>query len=215
EVTRPGARYPTRVSKRAFYDALLARVRALPGVVTAGLTDTVPVTGGGSVQPGVVEGRPELKPSEQPTVAVRGVSADYFRTMGIPILRGRDVASSDRDAMLVSTSAAKLLWGEQNPVGSRVTLPLMSRTTFIDVVGLTGDVRETLAETAPPTVYYYKRELPHAYFSLTIRTPGDPAAMGKSAEAPVHAIDPQLPVVDIRSMQDVIDESLVAERFRT
>jgi putative ABC transport system permease protein len=166
------------------------------------------------VQPVVVEGRPELKPSEQPTVAVRGVSPGYFNTLGIPILRGRDVASSDREAMLVSASAARLLWGDQNPVGTRVTLPLMSRTTLIDVVGLTGDVRETLAEKAPPTIYYYKRDLPYAYFSLTVRTAGDPAALGRSVEAAIHAIDPQLPVLDIRSMQDVIDETLAGERFR-
>jgi putative ABC transport system permease protein len=215
EVNLPDARYPTPASKRAFYDALLERARALPGVVSAGLTDTLPVTGGGSVQPLVVEGRPELKPSEQPTVAVRGVSAGYFRTMGIPILRGRDVASTDRDAMLVSASAARLLWGDANPVGSRVTLPLMSRTTFVDVVGMTGDVRETLAETAPPTVYYYQRELPYAGFSLAIRTAGNPAATGHAAEAAVHGIDPLLPVQDIRTMEDVIDETLTSERFRT
>jgi putative ABC transport system permease protein len=215
EVNLPDARYPTPEAKRAFYDTLLERARALPGVMSAGLTDTLPVSGGGSVQPLVVEGRPELKPSEQPTVAVRGVSAGYFKTMGIPILRGRDVAPTDRDAMLVSASAAQLLWGDGNPVGSRVTLPLMSRTTPIEVVGLTGDVRETLADKAPPTVYYYKRDLPYAYFSLAIRTAGDPAAMAKPAEAAVHGIDPQLPVVGIQPMQDAIDETLTGERFRT
>jgi predicted permease len=214
DVNLPDARYAQPAQKRMFYDALLERVRALPGVTAAGLADTLPVTGGGSVQPLVVEGRPELKPSEQPTVAVRGVSAGYMKTMGIPILRGRDVAPADRDAMLVSASAAKLLWGDENPVGRRATLPLMSRTTLVDVVGIAGDVRESLAEKAPPTVYYYQRDLPHAYFSLAILTAGDPEAMGRAATAAVHAIDPQLPVQDIRSMQDVIDETLASERFR-
>jgi predicted permease len=214
EVNLPDARYPEPAQRRAFYDALLERVRALPGVQAAGLADTLPVTGGGSVQPLVVEGRPELKPSEQPTVAVRGASPGYLKTMGIPILRGRDVVSSDREAMLVSASAAKLLWGDRDPVGQRVTLPLMSRTTFVDVVGVAGDVKETLAETAPPTVYYHQRDLQYAYFSLAIRTAGDPEAMGRSAVAAVRALDPLLPVDDIRSMRDVIEETLVAERFR-
>ena len=214
EVNLPDARYGTPQQRRAFYDQLLERVRALPGVLSAGLTDTLPVTGGGSVQPLVVEGRPELKPSEQPTVAVRGISAGYFTTLGIPILRGRDVVPSDRDAMLVSASAAKLLWGDANPVGTRVTLPLMSRTTAVEVVGLTGDVKEALAEKAPPTVYYYQRELSYGYFSLAIRTATDPETMGRSAAGAVHAIDPQLPVQGIRSMHDVIDETLAAERFR-
>src|SRR5262249_56396712 len=144
------------------------------GVVGGGRADAVAVTGGGSVQSIVVEGRPELKPSEQPTVAVRRVSAGYFKTLGIPILRGRDVASVDRDALLVSASAAKLLWGDANPVGTRVTLPLMSRTTLVDVVGVTGDVRETLAETAPPTVYYHQPHLPFAHFSRPIPAPCPP-----------------------------------------
>jgi putative ABC transport system permease protein len=215
EVNLPDTRYPQPAQRRAFYDALIERVRALPGVTAAGLADTLPVTGGGSVQSLVVEGRPELKPSEQPTVAMRGVSAGYFKAMGIPILRGRDVASTDRDAMLVSASAAQLLWGDQDPVGQRVTLPLMSRTTLIDVVGITGDVKETLAEKAPPTVYYYQRDLKYAYFSLAIRTAGDPDAMGRAAVGVVRAIDSQLPVDNIRSMRDVIDETLTGERFRT
>ena len=215
EVNLPDARYGSPEQKRAFYDQLLERVRALPGVVSAGLTDTLPVTGGGSVQPLVVEGRPELKPSEQPTVAVRGVSAGYFPTMGIPILRGRDVAPADRDAMLVSASAAKLLWGDANPVGTRVTLPLMSRTTLVEVVGVAGDVKEALAEKAPPTVYYYQRALSYAYFSLAIRTASEPAAMERAAVAAVRGIDPQLPVQDVRTMNEVIDETLTAERFRT
>jgi len=159
EINLPDTHYGTPQQKRTFYDQLLERVRALPGVQSAGLADTLPVTGGGSVQPLVVEGRPELKPSEQPTVAVRDVSAGYFKTMGIPILKGRDVSPTDRDAMLVSASAAKLLWGDADPVGTRAKLPLMSRTTLVDVVGLVGDVKESLAEKAPPTIYHYQREL--------------------------------------------------------
>jgi putative ABC transport system permease protein len=214
-VNLPDVRYPEPARKRAFYDALLERVRALPGVDAAGLADTLPISGGGSVQPLVVEGRPELKPSEQPTVAVRGVSDGYLRTLQIPLLRGRDVARSDEHALLVSASAAKLLWGAEDPVGRGATLPLISRTQVIPVVGIVGDVKESLAEKAPPTVYYYQRDLQYAGFSLAIRTPQDPAAMTKSAIAAVHAIDPQLPVQDIKTMSEVVEETLVSERFRT
>jgi putative ABC transport system permease protein len=137
-----------------------------------------------------------------------------MKTLEIPLLRGRDVASSDRDAMLVSASAAKLLWGTDDPIGRRVTLPLVSRTTFIEVVGVVGDVKESLAEKAPPTVYYYERDLRYAGFSLAIRTAGDPVTLARPAAAVVHALDPQLPVEDIRSMADVVEDTLVAERFR-
>ncbi|HEY2435225.1 MAG TPA: ADOP family duplicated permease [Vicinamibacterales bacterium] len=208
------ARYREPAQKRAFYDALLERLRALPGAAAAGYSNTLPLTGGGSVQPIVVEGRAELKPSEQPTVAVRETSAGYMTTMEIPILHGRDFAAADRDAVLVSASAARLLWGSGNPVGQRVTLPLDSRTQLIDVVGVVGDVKEALTENAPPTVYYYQRDLPFGGFSIAIRTTGDPDALARPAVAAVHAIDAQLPVQAVRSMHDVIESSLVGERFR-
>jgi putative ABC transport system permease protein len=214
DVEAPESRYPEPAQKRAFYDAVLERLRALPGVVAAGYSDTLPVTGGGSVQPIVLEGRPELKTSEQPTVAVREASGGYMKTLEIPIVRGRDFSSADRDAMLVSASAAKLLWGTEDPVGRRVSLPLVSRTQLVDIVGVVGDVKETLAETAPPTVYYYQRDLPFAGFSIALRATGDPAALAKSAVAVVHAIDPQIPVLEVHSMREVIEETLVAERFR-
>jgi len=214
EVDLPDTRYPEPSQKRAFYDGLLERVRALPGVQSAGLADTLPITGGGSIQPLVVEGRPELKPSEQPTVAVRFLSDGYIRTMQIPLLRGRDVKPSDTEAMLVSAAAAKLLWGNDDPTGRRATLPLISRTQLIDVVGVVGDVKETLAETAPPTVYYYKRALPFGSFALAIRGSGNPETLTKSAVDAVRAIDSSLPVQRIQSMHDVIEETLVNERFR-
>jgi putative ABC transport system permease protein len=214
DINLPDARYPEPGRRRAFYDALLERVRALPGVESAGLADTLPVSGGGSVQPLVAEGKLELKPSEQPTVAVRFASAGYVRTMKIPLLRGRDFAPEDRDAILVSASAAKLIWGDEDPVGRRATMPLMSRTLLAQVVGVVGDVKETLAEKAPATIYYYKRDLPFADFSLAIHTTSDPAAITKSAVAAVHALDPQIPVQRIQSMQEVIEQTLVSERFR-
>jgi putative ABC transport system permease protein len=116
--------------------------------------------------------------------------------------------------MLVSASAVRLLWADADPVGQRAVLPLVSRTRPIEVIGIVGDVKETLAEKAPPTIYYYQRDLPFGFFSLAIRTASEPEAVAKSAVAAVHALDGQLPVQDIHSMQDVIEDTLVAERFR-
>jgi predicted permease len=214
DVSLPETRYAQPGQIRGFYDTLLARVRALPGVVSAGMIDTLPVTGGGSVQPIVVEGRPELKPSEQPTVSVRFGGADYIKTMEIPLLKGRDFSAADGEAMLISASAAKLLWGTDDPVGRRTTLPLMSREQKVDVIGVVGDVKEQLAEKAPPTVYYYKREMPFGDSSIAMRTAGDPMALARPIVALVQELDRDLPVQEIHTMEDVIEETLVAERFR-
>jgi putative ABC transport system permease protein len=90
----------------------------------------------------------------------------------------------------------------------------MSRTQPIAVVGIVGDVKETLAAQPPPTVYYYQRDLPFAFFSLVIRTAREPDAMSRAAVAVVHGLDPRVPVLAIRSMREVIEETLVSERFR-
>jgi putative ABC transport system permease protein len=162
----------------------------------------------------VIEGRPELNPREQPTVSVRFASAGYLRTMEIPMLRGRDFTGGEVDALLVSASAARLLWGDTDPVGRRARLPLMSRDKAVEVVGVVGDVKEALAEKAPPTVYYYMRDLPFGDAAIAIRTAGDPSSLAAAAVAAVHAMDPQLPVQEIHSMEDVIEGTLVSERFR-
>jgi predicted permease len=213
-VNLPEARYPQPAQIRGFFDSLIERVGALPGVQSAGLVDTLPITGGGSVQPIVVEGRPELNPREQPTVSVRFGGGGYVKTMEIPLMRGRDFTSGDAEAMLVSASAAKLLWGDEDPVGRRTILPLISRTQAIAVVGVVGDVKEQLAEQAPPTVYYYKRDVPFGEFAVAIRTSGDPMAVVRPAVAAVHAIDRDVPVQNIQTMEGVIDTTLVSERFR-
>ena len=214
DVALPNTRYSEPGQIRGFFDTLMERVRGLPGVVSAGMIDTLPVTGGGSVQPIVVEGRPELKPSEQPTVSVRFGGRDYIKTMEIPLLKGRDFAPADVEAMLISASAAKMLWGDEDPVGKRTTLPLVSRQLKIEVVGVVGDVREQLTEKAPPTVYYYKRDMPFGDTSIAIRTSGDPMTLVRPVIAAIHDMDRNLPVQEIHTMDEVIEETLVSERFR-
>jgi predicted permease len=212
-VALPEARYPTPAQRTAFFDAALARMRALPGVVAAGGIDDVPLTGG-SVQPIVVEGRPELLPSDQPTVQVRVITPGYLEAMRIPVLRGRDVAPGDSMVMLVSRSAARLLWQDADPLSQRVTLPLVSRTELRTVVGIVGDVKQdSLEETPPPTVYWYTRDLGPAGQMLVLRTAGDPALATAPAVAVVRGLDPELPVQNVRSMVEIRDELLTSQRF--
>ena len=120
-------------------DRAVARLRAVPGVEAAGAIDDLPVTGG-SVQPIVLEVHPELLRKDQPTVAVRTMRPGYLETMRIPLVRGRAIRAADDDVLLVSRTTAKLLWGDDDPIGRRVTLPLESKTRMLTVVGIVGDV---------------------------------------------------------------------------
>jgi putative ABC transport system permease protein len=214
-VSLPETRYTTASDVSGFFDRALQRLRTLPGVEAAGAIDTLP-TQGGSVQPIVLEGHAELLPRDQPTVAVRKIMPGYLRAMRIPLLHGRDVADNDTTVMLVSRAAAKLLWGDADPIGRRTILPLESKTTLKTVVGIVGDVKQgELSEGAMPTVYEYTRE--HSWRGLTLvaRTQVPPASLGQAAAGVVRTMDPEQPVEDIRPMQDVLDDTLASQRLST
>jgi putative ABC transport system permease protein len=212
-VSLPAARYTTPAQRTGFFDTALERLRALPGVSAAGAIDDLPLTGG-SVQAIVVEGRPELLPRDQPTVQVRALTPGYLQTMGIPVLRGRDVRPNDVEVLLVSRGAAKLLWGEEDPIGHRVTLPLISRTLKREVVGIVGDVKQdSLSEAPPPTVYSFTHERDSSGLSLVLRTSVPAASVSSAAVGVIRAIDPEQPVKDVRTMVEVRDELLTSQRL--
>ena len=214
-VSLPETRYRTAPQISGFFDTTLQRIRALPGVQAAGAIDDLPLQGG-SVQPIVLEGRPELLPRDQPTVEVRKITPGYFGAMHIPVLQGRDAADSDVEVLLVSRSAAKLLWGEDDPVGRRVMLPLQSRTVLKHVIGIVGDVKQgDLSTAAAPTVYEYTQPRARGWSSLSIvmRTSVPPSSLAQAASGVVRAIDPEQPVEDVRPMEELVAETLGPQRF--
>ena len=213
QVSLPGTRYKTPAQITAFFSAALERMRALPGVESAAAIDTLP-SQGGSVQPVVLEGTAELSPRDQPTVAVRQVTPGYLRTMQVPLRRGRDVSDADQEALLVSASAARLLWGDKDPVGTRVTMPLMSRTVMRDVVGVVDDVKlGDLSEAPVPTVYLYSHQNPNAGMAIVLRTSVPPLTVARAVTGVVRTLDPGQPVEDILTMDAVLEQTLTSQRF--
>jgi len=209
EVSLPGVRYAAAAQVSAFFDTALARIRALPGVEGAGTIDTLPVMDGGSVQPVVVEGKSEALPRDQPTAAIRKISPGYFGALGIPLLRGRDVDPSDGDVVLVSRSAARLLWGDADPIGHRVSLPIQSRTILKRVVGIVGDVKqdELIGDTTP-TVYEYSRERASRTLSIAVRSNVPPESLTKPVMAVLAQLDPQQPVENVMTMEAALQRTL-------
>ncbi len=129
-------------------------------------------------------------------------------------MRGRDFADGDVEVMLVSRSAARLLWGDADPIGRHATLPLQSRTVVKTIVGVVGDVRDAgLAENPVAAVYEYTRERDWRGLALVVRTSVPPLSLAQAAAAAVHAIDPEQPVEQIRTMEDVRDDTLTSQRF--
>jgi putative ABC transport system permease protein len=205
------ARYRSPAQRSSFFDAALQRIRALPGVQAAGTINDLPFASGES-QTLALEGYPPQR--EAVAIQVRQVTPGYLRAMGIPVLRGRDVVDGDAEVLLVSQAAARLYWGEDDPVGRRAALPF-SKTVLREVVGIVGDVKQrSLAEETTPTAYYYTRQ-PTGRATFVVRTSVPPATLAQPLVGALRAIDPEQPVIDVRTMVQVLEGELASQRFST
>ena len=225
-VPLPRNRYSSPAGQVAFFQEVLTRIRALPGIDSAGVIDDLPLDGGGSHQPFSIEGRPVRQMSDQPEVDVRLISPGYIHAMHIPILRGRDLSDADvagrPGAVLISDSLARRFWPNEDPIGRHLTLTFFPDIVR-EVVGIVGDVKlDSLDETRPVATIYH----PLAQVSVspgeawrsfgmtfTVRTHSDPVNSISAVTGAIHQVGPDLPVVDVMSMNDVIAQSVSPQRF--
>ncbi len=211
-------RYDKPILQIGFYDQLLQRVRALPGVASAGAIDSLPLGGGGSIQPIAIVGRPPIPMSEQPEVAVRVVEPGFITTMRIPILQGRDLSSSDvadRPAVIVvSESMAKRFWPGESPIGKRLTMSFFPEKSR-EVVGVVGDVKGDGLDVLDPvaTLYTPLAQQPSPYMSLVVRTSSPPNTIISGISNAVHKVDREQPVVGVITMDEILADSLSHQRF--
>jgi predicted permease len=202
-------RYPTPAQRAVFFDEALQRIRAMPGVETAGTIDDLPFNPGSS-QTLLLEGSAAQR--DPVAVQARQITPGYLRAMRIPLLQGRDIDESDGEVMLVSRDAARLYWGSDDPIGRRAALPF-SKNVLRRVVGIVGDVKQrNLMGATTPTVYYYTRER-SGRATFAIRTSAPPATLAQPAVGAIHAIDREQPVGRIRTMEQAIDGELTSQRF--
>ena len=218
-------KFPTPAGQIAFFERVLQQVRATPGVESAGVTDDLPMDNDGSHQPVQVEGQPVVPMSDQPEVDVRNVSPGYFSAMHIPLVRGRDLDASDiagrAPTVVVSQAFAERFWPGQNPLGKHVTLTFYPGVAR-EVVGVVGDIKlDSLDETRPIAMLYWPIDQITAVpsepwrsfgMSLAVRTGGDPMNAVSAVTAAIHQVDPETPVGDVLSMNQLISNSLTPQR---
>jgi predicted permease len=213
----PEQRY-TQPQRVAFFDALLARVRALPGIESAGLITNLPLSGNGNSWPVAIVGRPEVPMSEQPQVQGNVITPGYLRSLRIPIVRGRDFTDADRGngpaVVLVSESMARWLWPGEDPIGQRLTTAFFPEAVR-EVVGIVKDVKENgLTEGGTASMYFPHAQLPTFFAAIVVRTHTSlPAALGPALVAAVHDLDPDQPVADLMPMETVVARSTSDRRF--
>ena len=204
----------------AYFQRLLERVNRQPGVADAAVASTYPlnpagITRGPNTVSILVEGRPQADGQAAPQVDARAVSPNYFRTVGVPLLRGRAFADSDNveapQVSIVNEAAARHRWGSEDPVGRRVSFD--NGRTWVTIVGVVGNVRQYGLDKEPADeIYGPVAQLAFGQF-LVVKTKGDAMSMSKSLRDAVHEVDGETAVDQVRTLRQVLDESVASPRL--
>jgi predicted permease len=206
-----GSAYPDNASRARLYEELIRRWSELPGVEEAGITTNVPWTGYDDNSGFAIVGRTS---DEQAGGRYQAATPGYFDTLRIPILQGRNFNDRDRQdapaVLLINESLAKRYFEGENPVGRIIDVWDARR----EVVGVVADIRDRPGDAdAVPGYWFPQAQVSFGLVTAVLRTTGDPLAMAQPAAAVVHALDPELPVADIRTMDAIMEAALAERRF--
>lgn len=199
------------------YGDILERLGEIPDVVSASGVLGVPLSGSSANFGISLEGKPEPPPGEELGAGFQAVAPGYFRTMGIPLLRGRDLGENDvatsPKVAVVNRTAAERFWPGEDPMGARFT---QDGETWVEVVGISADVLHNGLDQEPRAEIY--APFPQATFpfmTLVLKTRGDAESVRAQASREIRAVDPDLPVYKIMTLRQVVTESVAEPRFNT
>jgi putative ABC transport system permease protein len=202
----------------SFMDRTIDQIRAVPGVVSVGITTKVPLTGGGSTQPFSIEGRPIVAVAEQPMAQTRYISPDYFRAIGIPLRQGRFFSDQDRDkslpVIIISEAMARRFWPGENPIGKRLTPSFHREQGTREIVGVVGDVKTTgLDVDSSAMMYLPYKQFPLPFMSFVVRTASNPESLVQPVSKAIYSIDKEQALTNVQTMEQVLTKSLSGRRF--
>jgi predicted permease len=217
EIGLPGARYDAD-RRMQFYRQVIDRMRELPGVESAAAGNSLAVIGtprGGTAFHRL--GTPELPMNERPGALIRVVTPGYFRTMRIPVQRGREFTPEDdarpAPGFVVNEAFAKAFLSDIDPLTASLTVWMQEQNPYAPVIGVVGDVSEGSIRSEPsPTVYYSHRQMPEGAMTLVVRA-GQPSSISRPAVDAIHQLDPNLAVSRIRTYEGAFAESLARDRL--
>ena len=212
-ITLPIAQYPTDAKAAVFFEQLLARVRAVPGVQSAGLVSWLPVAGQYMNTDLEIIGKPAPPRGEMNVVIPRTADPGYFHVMGIPLERGRVFEQQERlekaDKAIVSSGLVRKYFPNEDPIGKYVS--------FWDrrwqIIGIAGDIRKNLDELPEPTIYVPISSGELNFAALTVRANGDPLKLAIPIEREIARLDPNLAVSDVLTMGQLISKRTANQQF--
>jgi len=192
----------------------------LPGVRAAGAASAPPFTGMGAATSFEIEGQPPVPRPDRPTTDVRVVDQDYFRTLSIPLLKGRTF--SDREVVqesrviIINETLARQHFANEDPLGKRLIVAMKDQNNPCEIIGVVGDVKfKSLDQAVRPMVYWPHSELAYGAMTLVIKTSGNPLAIADAVQREVRALDKDQPVSEMRPMEALLADSISRSRFAT
>ena len=205
-------KYPKSAQQTAFFQRVLEKAAAMPGVRHASVVSALPLMGETWID--LIARENDTRPMiELPTANVRFISPGYFRTLAVGLRDGRDFEEQDRNrkVTIVSASLAQRLWGKENPVGRK----LVSNDQLVEVVGVTPDFRSTSLDKDPVNMLYIPYwQRPRLSASLVVRTSMDPRGIANALRSAVWEIDGEVTVPEVRTLQEVLSRSVAQRRFQ-
>jgi putative ABC transport system permease protein len=208
-----------------FFDRLVDRARALPGVSSAGAASFLPVSGGGSIIHFNIQGRPPKTPHDFTAAGYRAVTPDYLETLKAPLLQGRLFTLADNDkappVVVVNATMARNFFHGENPLGKRMQLGATPEqdVPWMEIVGVVGDMLPGLGVDPQSEMYLPYRQadalLPVFQLSVVLRTAGEPRAQAAALRSALAEIDPSQPLVKVRTMEDNMAATVAQPKFRT
>jgi putative ABC transport system permease protein len=220
QLAPPVAMYPLDGRAQQFYRALVESLQSVPGVKGAAVSSGIPFGAGNySTHPMLTTEPSALPPDTKVPIDWRSVTPGYFRTMGIPLLRGRDFTDADGPApaqpvMVVSETTARRFWGDGDPIGHTLRRSAAPAIAFT-IVGVVGDVRDTALNQESPTLYYPANFRVWPLMDVVVRTNGAPEALLPSVRQKVHDLDPELALANVKTMDQWLANSAAQPRLNT
>jgi putative ABC transport system permease protein len=216
-VSLPPSAYEPGAPVRNFYDQLLARIEALPGVQSVAMTSTLPLSGGGSIWAFGVPGRDRLVAEDQvQDLVVKIISPDYLRTIGAAVQRGRGFTEADGfdgpGVVLLNEAAVRRYFPDEEPLG--ILIDVGRERGPSEVVGIVRDVKQYgLHADARAELYFPHRDLSARSMTVVVRTAGDPAGLPPLLRRELHALDANLPLERFVTLEEVVSRSAATQRF--
>jgi putative ABC transport system permease protein len=218
DILLPRAKY-AGPQQTAFFEQVVERVRSLPGVESAGAVYPLPLSGGQEGAGFSIEGQPPPAPGELRTAGPRWVSPDYFKVMGISMLRGRAITAQDGgDAprvVVINEAMKRRFWPNEDPLGKRISFLTTDGTPdWREIVGVVKNIRHTALDSEPqPEMYFPFSQFPLPFMTIVVRTASDPLSLVPAARNQVMAVDKDQPISNIHTMEELLAISVSQRRF--